>query len=155
MDRIPHIAVFIATTYRTMGDTLRGILSYSRTHSYWSMELKTGRNDEKKLEDVDWSSYDGAIIDKTSTIGAMPVLLQQIHKRQFPVVFITDDPIQDFPGCILTCDNAPIANTAAAYLLSKHCVAYAFVHAVRQPWSEARGRLFAEAIKTNGKKFLI
>lgn len=154
MDRIPHIAVFIATTYRTMEATLRGILSYSRTHSYWSTELKTGRSDEKKLKDIDWSSYDGAIIDKMSTIGAMPALLQQIHKRPFPVIFITNDPIKDFPGCILTCDNAPIANTAASYLLSKHCAAYAFVHAARQPWSETRGRLFAEAIKTNGSMFL-
>ena len=154
MERIPHIAVFTTAAYRTLDDILRGILSYSRTHSYWSMELKTGRSEEKKLADIDWSSYDGIIIHQKVILGAVSALLKKIRRQRIPVIFIAPDKVPGFPGCVLSCDNAPIAATAATHLLSRHCTAYAFVHAVGQPWSDARGRLFAEAIKAKGERFL-
>ena len=156
MKEMPHIAVFTTTAHHTLDNILRGFLSYLRTHSYWSVDLKTGRNDEKKLEDVDWTSYDGAIIHHESAIGVVPVLLKQIRTRWFPVIFISDHcrSFDSEPCSVLTCDNASIADTAAAHLISKHCNAYAFVHAARQPWSNARGRLFAEAIKAKGERFL-
>ena len=149
MTELPHIAVFIMDAYRTQGDTLRGILSYSRTHTAWSLDLKTGRRDEKNLRAVDWSAYDSVIVN-----GITPALLRQIRRRKIPAILISPDPVSNFPGSVLTCDNAPIAATAAKHLLSKHCEAYAFVHSAGQLWSDARGRLFAEAVKAEGGNFL-
>ena len=145
----PHIAVFIMDAYRTQGDTLRGILSYTRTHSEWALDLKTGRRDEKNLEDIDWSSYDGAIVN-----GITPALLRQIRRRKIPATLISPDPVPNFPGSVLTCDNTPIAITAAKHLTSKHCKSYAFVHSAGQKWSDKRGHIFAEAIEAAGGRFI-
>ena len=153
MDKMPHIAVFIRTAYYSHGNALRGILAYSRTHTTWSLDLRTGRADEKKPNDVDWSSYDGAIVHVMAIPSAMLASLKQIRQR-LPVILVSPDPVPDFPGCIFKCDNAAIAAAAAKHLLSKHCEAYAFVHSAGQSWSNERGHIFAEAIRDDGARFL-
>lgn len=153
MDNTPHIAVFLRTAYYSHINALRGILAYSRTHTTWSIDLRTGRADEKKQNDVDWSSYDGAIVHSMAISGAMLASLKQVRQR-LPVILVSPYPVADFHGYMLTCDNAPIAASAAKHLISKNCAAYAFVHSTGQFWSDARGRLFAEAVKANGAKFL-
>lgn len=139
------IAIFLTNAYTTHAAMLRGILSYSRTHTNWALELKSGRRGEAPLADFDWSTCDGAFV-----YGTTPAILRRIRQRHLPVVLVTSDDVPSFPGCALHCDNAPIAATAAHHLLARHCAAYAFMHVPGMSWSRERGSIFADMIAHEG-----
>lgn len=145
MPSIPRIAIFLTNAYTTHAAMLRGILSYSRTHTNWALELKSGRRGEKTLADFNWSTCDGAFL-----YGTTPAVLRRIRQRRLPAVLDGVVDVPAFPGCVIHCDNAPIAATAARHLLSRRCAAYAFVHVPGMSWSRDRGRHFADLLAQQG-----
>jgi len=147
MPSVPRIAIFLPNVYAytTQAAMLRGILAYSRTHANWAIDLKGGRRDEKKFADFDWSSCDGAIVS-----GGVPLGPHPLRARRLPVVLISPVDVPAFPGCVLYCDNAPIAETAARHLLARRCAAYAFVHVPGMAWSRIRSRVFADCLAKEG-----
>ena len=142
---IPRVSVFLMNAYATHRRMLRGILDYTRGHTPWAIDLRTGRRDEAFLADFEWSSCNGLI-----TTEAPPELLHRIRRYRLPVVFVRSDLISAFPGCVLRCDNRPIGETAAAHLLSKQCAAYAFLDVPGMSWSRERGAVFAAAVECSG-----
>lgn len=142
---IPRVAIFLMNAYITHNDMLRGILDYTRTHTPWALDLKTGRRDEANLRKFNWSICDAAIVN-----GVTPELLQNIHRARLPVVLVSSQAVPSFPGCVLYCDNRPIAEAAARHLLSKMCAAYAFVDVPGMTWAQARERFFAAALERAG-----
>ena len=150
MTRPSHIFNVVASinlAYQTHADLLRGILSYVKTHTVWTLNLIVGRRDEQKRFDP--STLDGIIL-----YGKIPSWLNKADFCKTPTVMIEPIRAPDFPCCRVCCDNEPVAATAARYLLSKQCETYAFVHSAGRTWSDTRGRLFAEAIRSAGGRFL-
>lgn len=133
--------------YQTHAQMLGGILSYVKTRTSWTLNLIVGRRDEQKRYDP--SSLDGVILHRR-----IPNWLNGFDLGRIATVLIEPLFTPDFPCCCVRCDNAPIAAAAARHLLSKQCETYAFVHSSGQPWSDTRGRLFAEAIEAAGGRFL-
>ncbi len=142
-----NVVAIVNLAYQTHARLLDGILSYVKTHSPWTLNLVVGRRDEQKRFDP--AALDGLIIH-----NAVPGWLREARLDKIPTVVIEPAATLNLRCCRVRCDNAPIAATAAQYLLAKQCEAYAFVHAAGQPWSDARGRLFAQAIGAGGSSFL-
>jgi LacI family transcriptional regulator len=142
---IPRVSVFLMNAYTTHRKMLYGILDYTRGHTPWAIDLRTGRRDEAYLADSEWSSCNGLI-----TTEAWPELLRRIRRYRLPVVLVHSDYASVFPGCVLRCDNRPIGETAAAHLLSKQCAAYAFIDVPGMSWSRERGDVYAAAVERAG-----
>ena len=137
----------INLAYQTHSDLLGGILEYVKTHTTWALNLIVGRRDEQKR-------FDPVTLDGLILSGKVPGWLSGFDFGKIPTVVIEPTVTPRFPCCRVYCDNAPIAATAASHLLSKQCETYAFVHSAGRAWSDKRGRLFAEAIRSAGGKFL-
>ena len=142
-----NVVAIVNLAYQTHARLLDGILSYVKTHSPWTLNLVVGRRDEQKRFDP--AALDGLILHNT-----VPGWLRGTEMGRIPTVVVEPVAGLEFRFCGVRCDNAPIATTAARHLLAKQCEAYAFVHAAGQAWSDARGRLFAEAIGAGGGRFL-
>lgn len=142
-----NVVAIVNLAYQTHARLLDGILSYVKTHSPWTLDLVVGRRDEQKRFDP--ATLDGLIIH-----NKVPGWLRETRLDKIPTVVIEPTATLNLRCCRVRCDNAPIAKTAARHLLAKQCEAYAFVHAAGQAWSDARGRLFAEAIVAGGSRFL-
>ena len=149
MRNLPRVLIYLMNAYSTHQRMLRGVLDYTRGHTTWAIDLKTGRRDETNLVDIAWDDCDGLI-----TNGVTPEILRRIREHGLPVVLVQSEPRPDFPGCVLFCDNVPVAETAARHLLARNCAAYAFVHVPETPWSEARGTGFGAAVRATGTPFL-
>ena len=150
MTRPSHIFNVVASinlAYQTHAHLLSGILEYVKTHTVWTLNLIVGRRDEQKRFDP--STLDGSIL-----YGKIPSWLNKADLCKTPTVMIEPIRKPKFPCCRVCCDNAPVAATAARHLLSKQCETYAFVHSAGRMWSDTRGRLFAEAIRSAGGRFL-
>ena len=133
--------------YQTHIAMLKGVLSYVKTHASWDLTLVTGRRDEQKKFNL--NEIDGAFIHDLKRVR-----IRGLDFHRIPTVVIEHGSVPNFPCCHICCDNAPIAETAAKHLLSKHCEAYAFVHSAGQHWSEERGRFFKRAVESTGNHFL-
>ena len=139
--------------YQTNAAMLAGIMSYVKTHTSWNITLITGRLDEQTQFKA--NEIDGVIIDFIN--NKTPKWMRTLDFRRIPIVINSNKIVSGFaryPCCRIYCDNSLIAATAAKYLLSKHCEAYAFVHSAGRTWSDERGNLFAKAIKDGGRRFL-
>ena len=150
MTRPSHIFNVVASinlAYQTHAHLLSGILEYVKTHTTWTLNLIVGRRDEQKRFDP--STLDGIIL-----YGKIPNWLDEADLGKVPTVMIEPVAEPRFPCCRVCCDNAPVAATAARHLLLKQCETYAFVHSAGRTWSDTRGRLFAEAIRAAGGRFL-
>ena len=122
MRNLPRVSIYLMNAYSTHQRMLRGVLDYTRGHTPWAIDLKTGRRDEANLAEIAWEECDGLI-----TNGVTPEILRRIREHGLPVVLVQSEPWPDFPGCVLFCDNGPISETAARHLLARDCAAYAFV----------------------------
>ena len=142
-----NVVASINLAYQTHAHLLNGILEYVKTHTTWTLNLIVGRRDEQKRFDP--STLDGIIL-----YGKIPNWLNEADLGKVPTIMIEPVVEARFPCCRVCCDNAPVAATAARHLLSKHCETYAFVHSAGRMWSDTRGRLFAEAIRAAGGRFL-
>ena len=142
-----NVVASINLAYQTHSDLLGGILEYVKTHTTWALNLIVGRRDEQKR-------FDPVTLDGLILSGKVPGWLSGFDFGKIPTVVIEPTVTPRFPCCRVYCDNAPIAATAASHLLSKQCETYAFVHSAGRAWSDKRGRLFAEAIRSAGGKFL-
>lgn len=143
-----NVVASVNLAYRTHAHLLGGILSYVQTHTPWTLNLIVGRRDEQKR-------FDPAQIDGLILHAHVPDWLCGVDLKRVPTILIEPAAATlNFPCCLVRCDNAPIAATAARHLLSKQCETYAFVHSAGQCWSDVRGRLFAEAVRAGGGKFL-
>jgi LacI family transcriptional regulator len=142
-----NVVAIVNLAYQTHVRLLDGILSYVKTHSPWTLNLVVGRRDEQKR-------FDPATLDGLILHNSVPSWLRGTKMSRIPTVVVEPVAGLDFRFCSVSCDNAPIAATAARYMLAKQCETYAFVHASGQAWSDTRGRLFAEAINAGGGRFL-
>ena len=142
-----NVVAIVNLAYQTHARLLDGVLAYVKTHSPWTLNLVVGRRDEQKRFDP--AALDGLILHNT-----VPGWLRGTKMGRIPTVVVEPAAGLGFRFCGVSCDNAPIAATAARHLLAKQCETYAFVHAAGQAWSDARGRLFAEAISAGGGRFL-
>ena len=142
-----NVVASINLAYQTHAHLLNGILEYVKTHTTWTLNLIVGRRDEQKRFDP--STLDGIIL-----YGKIPNWLDEADLGKVPTIMIEPVAEPRFPCCRVCCDNAPVAATAARHLLSKQCETYAFVHSAGRTWSDTRGRLFAEAIRAAGGRFL-
>ena len=133
--------------YQTNNRLLTGVLSYVKTHTVWSLVIVSGRHDEQKKFDP--RAVHGLILQRK-----LPHWLRLSDLRRIPAAILEPNLPPEAPCCRIWCDNEPVAALAARHLLSKHCRAYAFVHSAGQKWSEERGTLFAEAVRTAGGDFL-
>ena len=148
MRNLPRVSIYLMNAYSTHQRMLRGVLDYTRGHTPWATDLKTGRRDEANLADIAWEECDGLI-----TNGVTPEILRRIRAHGLPVVLVQAERAPDFPGCVLHCENGPVAETAARHLLARPCAAYSFVHVPHTSWSEARGTRFGEAVQAAGAPF--
>ena len=148
MRNLPRVSIYLMNAYSTHQRMLRGVLDYTRGHTPWAIDLKTGRRDEANLAEIAWEECDGLI-----TNGVTPEILRRIREHGLPVVLVQSEPWPDFPGCVLFCDNGPITETAARHLLARDCAAYAFVHVPETTWSETRGAGFGAAVRSTGTPF--
>ena len=139
---IPRVQISLINAYATHNAMLRGILDYVRGHAPWAIDLRTGRRDETQALAADWTACDGLIVNRVT-----PTLMRLVRTRRLPIVLVTAEARPDFPGCVLSCDNAPIAAAAVRHLQFRSCAAYAFVGVRGMTWSTTRGRSFAAALK--------
>ena len=142
-----NVVAIVNLAYQTHARLLDGVLAYVKTHSPWTLNLVVGRRDEQKRFDP--AALDGLILHNT-----VPGWLRGTKMGRIPTVVVEPAAGLGFRFCGVSCDNAPIAATAAHHLLERQCETYAFVHAAGQAWSDMRGRLFAEAIGAGGGRFL-
>ena len=142
-----NVVAIVNLAYQTHARLLDGVLAYVKTHSPWTLNLVVGRRDEQKRFDP--AALDGLILHNT-----VPSWLRGTQMGRIPTVVVEPVAGLGFRFCGVSCDNTPIAATAARHLLERQCETYAFVHAAGQAWSDTRGRLFAEAISAGGGRFL-
>ena len=148
-----NVIVTANLAYQPNSAMLSGIMSYVKTHTSWNMTLLTGRLDEPTRFNAD--EVDGVVIDFIN--DKTPKWMRDFDFRKTPMVVNSNKVVPAFschPCCRIYCDNSPIAATAAKYLLSKQCEAYAFVHSAGRAWSDERGKLFSKAVKDDGRRFL-
>ena len=142
---IPRVQISLINAYATHSDMLRGILDYVRSHASWALDLRTGRRDEARDKADDWKSCDGLIVNRTT-----PELMRLVRTRRLPAVLVSAGPRPGFPGCVLSCDNAPIVSAAVRHLRFRSCAAYAFVGVPGMPWSTIRAREVEDCCRLAG-----
>lgn len=147
LSTLPRVQISLIKAYTTHNDMLRGILDYVRSHAQWDIDLRTGRRDEVQATATDWRTCDGIIVNQITKD-----LLRLIRARRLPAVLVSSGTHPGFPGCVLSCDNAPIVSTAARHLLSRDCASYAFVGVPGMPWSLQREQGFAKAIRAQNAR---
>jgi len=121
---------------------LRGILDFVRGHAPWAITLQTGRRGEIP---VNATTFDGLFVNTVT-----PELRRHIRTHHTPIVLVSATARPTFPGCVLACDNAPIATEALTHLRTCCCTAYAFAGVPHMPWSALRERGFAQALARDG-----
>ena len=148
-----NVVVTANLAYQTNATMLAGIMSYVKTHTSWNISLITGRLDEQTQFNA--NEIDGVVLDFVD--NKIPKSIHTLDFYRIPMVLNSNRASPEFsryPCCRIYCDNSPIAATAAKYLLSKYCEAYAFVHSAGQVWSDERGKFFSKAVKDGGSNFL-
>lgn len=155
---LPRVAVLLPTAIKTCREMLQGVLRYARQHGPWAIQIVEGRENEQKLLDFASWCCTGVIGNLNDRFFArrlpefrLPVVLTnpsntasngqyRWHKRLF----------RNVVGQVC-CDDEPIGKAAAEYFLQCKFVRFGYVGEIYDvPWSNARGKAFAAAVRKAG-----
>ena len=144
--KIPHVAIFLDTSQKTLRELLQGFLRYVYLHGPWSVRLY------EDTENVDMSTqtFSGAFGHLAGT-----ELFHRLNSQRVPVIFC-DQMTMPAPRArsarVLKCANAPIAEAAATYFLERGYTHFAYVGSERLVlWSEERRIAFTKCLACAGK----
>ena len=151
--RVPRVLLMMNISISTYRELLQGILRYSSERGHWAVHVIEGRPDEEKIATFEQNDYTGAII----SYGTDPGLMQFVTSRRFPTIFLeaTREQIaitRRRKNCgLIICDNAPIGEAAAKFLLSTGATNFAYVgDAPNSSWSQERAIAFRQTIESAG-----
>lgn len=147
----PKVALLIETARSYGRGLLRGIAKYSRLHGPWQFHLTPGDFEQiiPKMQEWQGTGIIARVLNET--------MAEAILQTGLPTVFL------DFPTsmekrkngkkrlCIdMSSDSTGAAKLAAAHLLEKQLVHFAFAGYPLQTWSEQREKAFNAAIREAG-----
>jgi len=148
LQKIPKVALFLATNEKAGRDKLHGILRYVRLHTPWNSHLIENRIGEQKLGDLrDWGAT-GIIVAR------MPDSVGTIASAGVPVVVIDSPTLytERLPrASFVTCDSEAVGHAGAEFFIRQGFKNFAYVADVGSwDWSQLRCRAFCEALRREG-----
>lgn len=150
---MPHVAIFLATAYKTHRLLLKGILRFVHLHTPWILHVEEGRYDEYRLRRLGKWGCTGIICCDPAPAARLAAFARRVS---IPMIVETDVVNGHVPGGRfvigqITCDDIPIGRAAADYFLRAGFKAFAFVSEVSgKDWSTARGRVYVQTLAEAG-----
>ena len=148
LQKIPKVALFLATNEKNGRDKLQGILRYVRLHTPWNIHIVENRIGEQKLGDLrEWGAT-GVIVAR------MPESMHTVARARVPTVVLDSRTLyarQLADASFVTCDSEVIGRAGAEFFLKQGFKKFAYV-ADTEPWdwSVLRGRAFCGRVSEEG-----
>jgi len=148
LQKIPKVALFLATNEKNGRDKLQGILRYVRLHTPWNIHIVENRIGEQKLGDLrEWGAT-GVIVAR------MPESVRTVARARVPTVVLDSRTLyarQLADASFVTCDSEVIGRAGAEFFLKQGFKNFAYV-ADTEPWdwSVLRGRAFCGRVSEEG-----
>lgn len=148
LQKIPKVALFLATNEKAGRDKLQGILRYVRLHTPWNIHLIENRIGEQQLGDLHAWGATGVIVAR------MPASGRTVAQAGIPTI-VMDSPAlyaERLPhASYVTSDSASIGRAGAKTLLKQGFRHYGYVADTEDwDWSVQRCGAFREVIGKAG-----
>lgn len=146
--KIPKVALFLATNEKNGRDKLQGILRYVRLHTPWNIHLIENRIGEQSLGNLRTWGATGVIVAR------MPESVLTVAKARMPTVVLDSPKLyeQHLPrASFVTCDSEAVGRAGAGFFIRQGFKHFAYV-ADTQPWdwSLLRSRAFCARVTEAG-----
>lgn len=152
-EKIPRVALFLATNEAAGRSKLHGILRYMRSHTPWNIHLVENRIGEQKLGDLRAWGATGVIVAR------MPDSVGMIARARIPTVVLDSPQLYErrLPhASFVTSDSVAVGRAGADFLLRLGFQHFAYV---ADPggwdWSVQRGRAFCERLRQAGRTCVV
>jgi len=148
LQKIPKMALFLATNEKAGRDKLHGILRYVRLHTPWNIHLIENRIGEQKLGDLrDWGATGVIVARMPESVGAISCAGVPVVVIDSPVLYAKRLPQASF----VTCDSEAVGQAGADFFLRQKFKNFAYVPDVGAwDWSQLRSRAFCAALRQAG-----
>lgn len=148
LQKIPKVALFLATNEKAGRDKLQGILRYVRLHTPWNIHLLENRIGEQKLGDLkDWGATGVIVARMPDSVGAIACAGVPVVVIDSPTLYTKRLPRASF----VTCDSEAVGQAGADFLIRQKFKHFAYVADVGAwDWSQLRCRAFCEALRHAG-----
>jgi len=148
LQKIPKVALFLATNEKVGRDKLQGILRYVRLHTPWNIHLVENRIGEQKLGDLRAWGAAGIIVAR------MPDSVHTVALADLPTV-VLDSPalyVDQLPqASYVTCDSDAVGRAGADFFLRQGFCRFAYVADTEDwDWSLIRCRAFEKRVEEAG-----
>lgn len=140
-----NVGVILTHTNETFRLFLHGLLDYVNRRGGWTLDLRTGRRNERPVSMAELLRCDGVIANDLA-----PATIRELKRHHVPLILLSPGNRTSRGVPIVHSDNAAIARAAADYLLGKQCTTYVYIPEGRAKWSEQRRRGFAEFLRRAG-----
>jgi len=149
LQKIPKVALFLATNEKAGRDKLEGILRYVRLHTPWSIHLVENRIGEQKLGDLRAWGATGVIVAR------MPESVGPIGRAGVPVL-VMDSPAlyaKRLPrASFVTCDSDAVGRSGAEFFIRQGFQNFAYVADTETwDWSVQRCLAFCACVRQAGR----
>ena len=142
-----YVGVILAHTNANFRLFLNGVLDYVNRNGGWSLDLRTGRRNERPASAAELVRCNGVIANELAAST-----IRRLRGNGVPVILISTGKRASRDVPVVHSDNPAIARAAAEYLLGKRCASYAYVPEYGARWSAERGRAFAAELAKAGQR---
>jgi len=140
------VGVILAHTNANFRLFLHGVLDYVNRNGGWSLDLRTGRRNERPASAAELVRCNGVIANELAAST-----IRKLRRYGVPVILISPGKRSSCDVPVVHSDNPAIARAAAEYLLGKRCTSYAYVPEYGAHWSAERWRAFASELSKSGQ----
>ena len=148
LQKIPKVALFLATNEKAGRDKLQGILRYVRLHTPWNIHLVENRIGEQKLGDLHAWGATGIIVARMpESAGAFARVRIPVLVMDSPAFYAKRLPQASF----VTSDSEAVGRAGAEFFIRQGFRHFAYVADTESwDWSLQRCRAFCERLRQEG-----
>ena len=148
LQKIPKVALFLATNEKAGRDKLQGILRYVRLHTPWNIHLIENRIGEQKLGDLrDWGATGVIVARMPDSVGTIACAGLPVVVIDSPTLYTKRLPRASF----VTCDSELVGHAGADFFVRQKFKNFGYVADVGSwDWSQLRCRAFCHALRQAG-----
>lgn len=148
LQKIPKVALFLATNEKAGRDKLQGLLRYVRLHTPWNIHLIENRIGEQKLGDLkDWGATGVIVARMPDSVGTIACASVPVVVIDSPTLYTKRLPHASF----VTCDSEVVGQAGADFFIRQKFKNFAYVADVGAwDWSQLRCGAFCTALRQAG-----